>query len=119
MRQDLGGDQVVLKFQALMGKPAVTGRPEHSRSGVLDQPAWGWSGRDERLAIDTMEDRPLVGTTDWQQHALVLEGVASCSYAQAIGRHVLDPAVTGTSRPTSWRPAWIQQLPLARQAGTE
>jgi hypothetical protein len=42
----------------------------------------GWGGLflrvdgphlDETLAIDTMEDRPLVGTTDWQQHALVLD----------------------------------------------
>jgi hypothetical protein len=42
----------------------------------------GWGGLflrvdgphlDETLAIDTMEDRPLVGTTGWQQHALVLD----------------------------------------------
>jgi hypothetical protein len=42
----------------------------------------GWGGLwlrvdgphlDETLAIDTMEDRPVVGTTDWQQHALVLD----------------------------------------------
>ena len=42
----------------------------------------GWSGLwlrvegprlDETLAINTMEDRPLVGTTGWQQHALVLD----------------------------------------------
>ena len=42
----------------------------------------GWSGLwlrvegprlDETLAVDTMEDRPLVGTTGWQQHAIVLD----------------------------------------------
>jgi len=42
----------------------------------------GWGGLwlrvdgprlDETLAIDTMEDRPLVGTTGWQEHALVLD----------------------------------------------
>jgi hypothetical protein len=34
---------------------------------------------DETLAIDTMEDRPLVGTTDWQQHALVLNVAAAAA----------------------------------------
>ena len=31
------------------------------------------------LAIDTMEDRPLVGTTDWQEHALVLDVAAAAT----------------------------------------
>jgi hypothetical protein len=48
----------------------------------------GWGGLllrvdgarlDETLAIDTMEDRPLVGTTDWQQHALVLDVAAAAA----------------------------------------
>jgi AraC family transcriptional regulator len=34
---------------------------------------------DETLAIDTMEDRPLVGTTGWQQHALVLDVAAAAA----------------------------------------
>jgi hypothetical protein len=29
------------------------------------------------LAIDTMEDRPLTGTTGWQQHALVQDVAAA------------------------------------------
>jgi hypothetical protein len=48
----------------------------------------GWGGLwlrvdgarlDETLAIDTMEDRPLVGTTGWQQHALVLDVAAAAT----------------------------------------
>jgi hypothetical protein len=48
----------------------------------------GWGGLwlridgvrpDETLAIDTMEDRPLVGTTGWQQHALVLDVAAAAA----------------------------------------
>jgi hypothetical protein len=48
----------------------------------------GWGGLwlridgprlDETLAIDTMEDRPLVGTTDWQQHAIVLDVAAAAA----------------------------------------
>jgi hypothetical protein len=48
----------------------------------------GWGGLllrvdgprlDETLAIDTMEDRPLVGTTDWQEHALVLDVAAAAA----------------------------------------
>ena len=48
----------------------------------------GWGGLwlrvdgprlDETLAIDTMEDRPLVGTTSWQQHALVLDVAAAAA----------------------------------------
>jgi hypothetical protein len=34
---------------------------------------------DETLAIDTMEDRPLRGTTGWQQHALVLDVAAAAA----------------------------------------
>jgi hypothetical protein len=34
---------------------------------------------DEILAIDTMEDRPLVGTTGWQRHALVLDVAAAAA----------------------------------------
>jgi hypothetical protein len=30
-------------------------------------------------AIDTMEDRPLVGTTDWRRHALVLDVAAAAA----------------------------------------
>ena len=48
----------------------------------------GWGGLwlrvdvprlDETLAIDTMEDRPVVGTTGWQQHALVLDVAAAAA----------------------------------------
>jgi hypothetical protein len=48
----------------------------------------GWGGLwlridgvrpDETLAIDTMEDRPLVGTTGWQEHALVLDVAAAAA----------------------------------------
>jgi hypothetical protein len=48
----------------------------------------GWGGLflrvdgphlDETLAIDTMEDRPLVGTTGWQPHALVLDVAAAAA----------------------------------------
>jgi hypothetical protein len=48
----------------------------------------GWGGLwlridgprlDETLAIDPMEDRPLVGTTGWQQHALVLDVAAAAT----------------------------------------
>jgi hypothetical protein len=48
----------------------------------------GWGGLwqrvdgarlDETLAIDTMEDRPLRGTTGWQQHALVLDVAAAAA----------------------------------------
>jgi hypothetical protein len=48
----------------------------------------GWGGLwlrvegprlDETLAVDTMEDRPLVGTTDWQQHAIVLDVAAAAA----------------------------------------
>jgi len=48
----------------------------------------GWGGLwlrvdgphlDETLAIDTMEDRPLVGTTGWQRHALVLDVAAAAA----------------------------------------
>jgi hypothetical protein len=48
----------------------------------------GWGGLwlrvdgarlDETLAIDTMEDRPLVGTTGWQQHAIVLDVAAAAA----------------------------------------
>ena len=48
----------------------------------------GWGGLwlrvdgarlDETLAIDTMEDRPLVGTTGWQAHALVLDVAAAAA----------------------------------------
>jgi hypothetical protein len=48
----------------------------------------GWGGLwlrvdgarlDETLAIDTMEDRPLVGTTGWQEHALVLDVAAAAT----------------------------------------
>jgi hypothetical protein len=58
----------------------------------------GWGGLwlrvdgprlDETLAIDTMEDRPLVGTTGWQQHALVLDVVA------AAATNSRGPAVSG------------------------
>jgi hypothetical protein len=53
----------------------------------------GWGGLwlrvdgarlDETLAIDTMEDRPLVGTTGWQEHALVLD-VAAASATISFG----------------------------------
>src|SRR5918994_7433270 len=53
----------------------------------------GWGGLwlrvdgarlDETLAIDTMEDRPLVGTTGWQQHAIVLD-VAAATATIAFG----------------------------------
>jgi hypothetical protein len=48
----------------------------------------GWGGLwlridgphlDETLAIDTMEDRPVVGTTGWQEHALVLDVAAAAT----------------------------------------
>jgi hypothetical protein len=48
----------------------------------------GWGGLwlrvdgprlDETLALDTMEDRPLVGTTGWQRHALVLDVAATAA----------------------------------------
>jgi AraC family transcriptional regulator len=46
----------------------------------------GWGGLrvdgarlDETLAIDTMEDRPLVDTTGWQEHALVLDVAAAAA----------------------------------------
>ena len=48
----------------------------------------GWGGLwlrvdgarlDETLAIDTMEDRPLVDTTGWQPHALVLDVAAAAA----------------------------------------
>jgi hypothetical protein len=48
----------------------------------------GWGGLwlrvdgarlDETLAIDTMEDRPLTGTTGWQQHAIVLDVAAAAA----------------------------------------
>jgi hypothetical protein len=48
----------------------------------------GWGGLwlrvdgarlDETLAVDTMEDRPLRGTTGWQQHALVLDVAAAAA----------------------------------------
>jgi hypothetical protein len=54
----------------------------------------GWGGLwlrvdgprlDEMLAIDTMEDRPLVGTTGWQQHALVLEVAAAATISFGAG----------------------------------
>jgi hypothetical protein len=53
----------------------------------------GWGGLwlridgprlDETLAIDTMEDRPLVGTTGWQEHALVLDVAAVAAAAATI-----------------------------------
>jgi hypothetical protein len=48
--------------------------------------AAGRRGRlDETLAIDTMEDRPLVGTTGWQQHALVLDVAAAATIAFGAG----------------------------------
>jgi hypothetical protein len=75
----------------------------------------GWGGLflrvdgprlDETLAIDTMEDRPLVGTIDWQQHALVLD-VAAAAATIAFG--------AGLSREGScWCPSW----PLRRSAAT-
>ena len=54
----------------------------------------GWGGLwlrvdgprlDEMLAIDTMEDRPLVGTTGWQQHALVLDVAAAATISFGAG----------------------------------
>jgi len=56
----------------------------------------GWGGLwlridgprlDETLAVDTMEDRPLVGTTDWQEHAIVLdvaEAAATISFGAGL-----------------------------------
>jgi hypothetical protein len=54
----------------------------------------GWGGLwlrvdgarlDETLAIDTMEDRRLVGTTGWQQHALVLDVAAAATISFGAG----------------------------------
>ena len=69
----------------------------------------GWGGLwlrvdgphlDDTLAIDTMEDRPLRGTTGWQQHAPVLDVAAAV------------PGCLG--RGSCWCPSW----PSRRSATT-
>jgi hypothetical protein len=70
-----------IRFSAVLKAKDVTG---------------GWGGLwlridgprlDETLAVDTMEDRPLTGTTGWEQHSIVLdvaEAAATISFGAGL-----------------------------------